>query len=400
MENKKEKLEDFKTAISSTVRSLSNSQEIEISFGNQAIKSSKNSIRLPDLEQGSNKLNYEKIRAIADSKSLNLRFSDVKTLKKYEPEGNISKKLYSISEKIRCEKIGTSYFKGVKKNIEKYYYKRLSGLDLKSSEDKIIESFENYLRVKFLNFKNESQIDKKLKPFKKDLNDQLKNRINDLKDLALDQEKFNSLVSKMITDMSLDENINEEDQLRADMYSFLANLFRSEPDADLINQLKVLESDDSPIGKSIKTLSKLALSLDLPTIRDEYVRIFVGVGRGEILPFASYYLTGFLKDKPLAKLRQDMEKIGIKLKDNVKEPEDHIASIFDMMAGLIVGKFNKKFSIAEQRDFFNKHLAPWVDLLMRDIESSKIAVFYSPIGTIGKEFMEIERASFSMNVSG
>ena len=212
MENKKEKLEDFKTAISSTVRSLSNSQEIEISFGNQAIKSSKNSIRLPDLEQGSNKLNYEKIRAIADSKSLNLRFSNVKTLKKYEPEGNISKKLYSISEKIRCEKIGTGYFKGVKKNIEKYYYKRLSGLDLKSSEDKIIESFENYLRVKFLNFKNESQIDKKLKPFKKDLNDQLKDRINDLKDLALDQEKFNSLISKMITDMSLDENINEEEK--------------------------------------------------------------------------------------------------------------------------------------------------------------------------------------------
>jgi len=196
------------------------------------------------------------------------------------------------------------------------------------------------------------------------------------------------------------DNINEEDQLRVDMYSFLANLFRSEPDTELINQIKSLESDESPIGKSIKTLSKLASSLDLPTIRDEYIRIFVGVGRGEILPFASYYLTGFLKDKPLAKLRQDMEKIGIKLEDNVKEPEDHIASIFDMMAGLIVGKFNKKFSIAEQRDFFNKHLAPWVDLLMRDIESSKIAVFYSPIGTIGKEFMEIERASFSMDVSG
>ena len=195
-------------------------------------------------------------------------------------------------------------------------------------------------------------------------------------------------------------NINEEDQLRADMYSFLANLLRAEPDEKLVKQLTTLESDDSPIGKSIKTLSKLALSLDLPTIRDEYVRIFVGVGRGEILPFASYYLTGFLKDKPLAKLRQDMEKIGIRLEDNVKEPEDHIASIFDMMAGLIVGKFNKKFSIAEQRDFFNKHLAPWVDLLMRDIESSKIAVFYSPIGTIGKEFMDIERSSFSMDVSG
>ena len=193
---------------------------------------------------------------------------------------------------------------------------------------------------------------------------------------------------------------NNEDQLRADMYSFLANLLRAEPSAELVNQLTKLESDESPIGKSIKTLSKLASSLDLPTIRDEYVRIFIGVGRGEILPFASYYLTGFLKDKPLAKLRNDMKEIGIQLAENVKEPEDHIASLFDMMSGLIVGKFSKKFSIGEQKEFFNKHLAPWVDLLMRDIESSRIAVFYSPIGTIGREFMEIERSSFSMDVTG
>ena len=194
--------------------------------------------------------------------------------------------------------------------------------------------------------------------------------------------------------------INNEDQLRADMYSFLANLLRAEPSAELVNQLTKLESDESPIGKSIKTLSKLASSLDLPTIRDEYVRIFIGVGRGEILPFASYYLTGFLKDKPLAKLRNDMKEIGIQLAENVKELEDHIASLFDMMSGLILGKFSKKFSIGEQKDFFNKHLAPWVDLLMRDIESSRIAVFYSPIGTIGREFMEIERSSFSMDVTG
>ena len=177
MNNKKEKLEDFKTAISSTVRSLSNSQKIEVSFGNQISNSEKNTIKLPELSQINNKLNFEEIRAIADSKSLNFRFSNNKTFKKYEPKGNISKKLYKISEKIRCEKIGTSYFKGVKNNIEKFYLKRISGLDLKSSEDKIIESFENYLRVKFLDFKNESKIDKKLKSYKKDLNDQFKDKI-------------------------------------------------------------------------------------------------------------------------------------------------------------------------------------------------------------------------------
>ena len=123
MENKKENLEDFKTAISSTVRSLSNSQKIEISFGNQVLKSEKNSIRLPELTPIRNKINYEEIRAQADSKSLRYRFSNKKIFERFEPQGNISKKLYDISEKIRCEKIGTSYFKGVKNNIENYYYK-------------------------------------------------------------------------------------------------------------------------------------------------------------------------------------------------------------------------------------------------------------------------------------
>ena len=115
MESKKEKLEYFKTAISSTVRSLSNSQEIEVCFGSQTSKSNKNSIKLPDIEKISNRINFEEIRAEADSKSLIFRFSNTKILKKYEPEGSISKKLYKISEKIRCENIGTSYFKGVKK---------------------------------------------------------------------------------------------------------------------------------------------------------------------------------------------------------------------------------------------------------------------------------------------
>lgn len=194
--------------------------------------------------------------------------------------------------------------------------------------------------------------------------------------------------------------IDEEDQLRADMYSFLASLLRAEPSADLVEQLTLLKSDNTPIGNAIKILAKLASSLDLHEIRDEYVKIFIGVGRGEILPFASYYLTGFLKDKPLAKLRNDMKEIGIEMSADVKEPEDHIASLFDIMSGIILGKFDRKFSITEQRDFFNKHLAPWVELLMRDIEASKIAVFYAPVGTLGREFIEIERSSFKMDVTG
>ena len=212
MENKKEKIADFKTAISSTVRSLSNSEKIEVSFGNDTSKSGKNSIRLPELSPINNKLNYKQIRAIADSKSLRHRFSDPKTFKQFEPGGNISKQLYRISEKIRCEKIGTSYFKGVKNNIETFYQERVNGLDLKSSEDKIVESFENYLRTKFLDFENNSQIDKKLKSYKKDLNEKFKGKIGQLNEFTLDQEKFNSLISELIADMNLDENLDEEEK--------------------------------------------------------------------------------------------------------------------------------------------------------------------------------------------
>ena len=212
MESKKEKLEDFKTAITSTIRSISSSQKIEVSFGNQNLKTEKNLIKLPDLEKVNNRINFEKIRAIADSESLIFRFSNKETFKKYQPEGNISKKLYEISEKIRCEKIGINYFKGIKNNIENFYQRRLSELDLKNSQDKMIESFENYLRVKFLDFKTDIEVDKKLKSFKKDLNDKLKNKINELKDLTLDQEKYNSLISQLISKMDLDEKFDNEEK--------------------------------------------------------------------------------------------------------------------------------------------------------------------------------------------
>ena len=115
-----------------------------------------------------------------------------------------------FQKKIRCEKIGTSYFKGVKSNIEKFYHKKISNLDLKNSEEKMIESFENYLRVKFLEFENENKIDKKFKSFKKEFNEQFKDKITELKDITFDQEKFNSLISQLISDMSLDDNLEEE----------------------------------------------------------------------------------------------------------------------------------------------------------------------------------------------
>ena len=212
MGKKTEILEDFKAAISSTIKSLSNTESVEVSFGNQNSESKKYSINLPEIEQKNNKINYDQIRAMADSESLRLRFSNRKTLNAYEPSGNISKKLYKIAEKIRCEKIGSDNFRGVKNNIEKFYQERLNSLDLKSSEDKIVESFENYLRVNFFKSKNSNEIEKKLKTYKKDLDEKFKKKIRELNNLTSNQESFNSLVSGLISKMNLDENIEEEEK--------------------------------------------------------------------------------------------------------------------------------------------------------------------------------------------
>ncbi len=194
--------------------------------------------------------------------------------------------------------------------------------------------------------------------------------------------------------------IAEEDILRADMYSFLASLLRSEPTNDLLDRVASLEGDDTPIGNACATMAKLAASIDYSIIRNEYVDLFIGVGRGEVLPFASYYLTGFLNDRPLANLRSDMNAIGIKRADGVREPEDHIASLFDMMAGLIRGDYGRAFSVAEQQTFYAKHIEPWGQLLMRDVEGAKTAIFFAPVGTLGRVFLEIESKAFEMDLTG
>jgi TorA maturation chaperone TorD len=196
-----------------------------------------------------------------------------------------------------------------------------------------------------------------------------------------------------------EHKIDDEDILRAELYSFLAALLRVEPQDNLLASVSQISGDDTPIGKATGTLSYLAKEMDAATIRSEYVDLFIGVGRGELLPYCSYYLTGFLNEKPLANLRQDMASIGIARAENVKDPEDHIASLCDMMAGLILGNFGRPYSLQEQATFFKKHIAPWAGLFFADLEAAKSAVFYAPVGTIGRIFMDIESQAFDMGES-
>jgi len=206
MEKKEDILENFKTALTSTARSISNIDNLEVTFGTKEKDRSKISIQLPELESKNNKINYTKMRALADSEALRARYSDEKIFKKHQPSGNISKKLYSIAEKIRYEKIGSLKFKGIKENIHNYYNERLSGLDLSKNDNKMTEAFENYLRVNILDLKNNKFSEKEFKLFKKDFDAKIKNKITSLRNSLKNQIKFNNLVSELITEMNIDED--------------------------------------------------------------------------------------------------------------------------------------------------------------------------------------------------
>jgi len=196
------------------------------------------------------------------------------------------------------------------------------------------------------------------------------------------------------------EDLAEEDVLRADLYDFLAALLASPPTAELIEKTRSLEGDETPLGQAIGALSKVAGQASPASVEREFNRLFIGIGRGELLPYASYYMTGFLHEKPLAVLRNDMARLGIERAPSVYEPEDNIASLCEMMAGLILGRFGDPAPVSVQRDFFNRHVAPWAGPFFTDLEGAKNSLFYAPVGAIGSAFMEIEKVAFRMAGEG
>jgi len=189
---------------------------------------------------------------------------------------------------------------------------------------------------------------------------------------------------------------SEEDLLRADLYDYLAALLSRPPSGELLGQTGELTGDDTDLGQAIDALSRLARVTKTSTAEREFNALFIGMARGELLPYASFYLTGFLNEKPLAVLRKDMLGLTIERAPNVFEPEDNIASLCEMMAGMIRGRFGAPADIVQQRDFFNKHIGPWASHFFKDLEGAKNSVLYAPIGTVGRVFMDIEKEAFRM----
>ena len=192
-------------------------------------------------------------------------------------------------------------------------------------------------------------------------------------------------------------DIAPEDRARAEVYSYLSLMLAAPPDAALLRQSADLIGDDeTDLGRAIAAIAAEARVTQVTEAERAFNKLFIGLGRGELLPYASHYMTGFLNDKPLARLRSDMAALGIARAPNVFEPEDNIASVMEMMAGQIMGRYGRIASLEAQKAFFEMHLKPWAQDFYDDLAESETSGLYAGVGALGRDFMKIEREAFDL----
>lgn len=192
----------------------------------------------------------------------------------------------------------------------------------------------------------------------------------------------------------LPAQIDELDVARSRQYALLAVLLARAPDAELLMRIAALRGDASPLGLAQAALGEAAAAANVERIEREFFALFIGIGRGELLPYASFYLTGFLNERPLARVRADLERLGIERANGYSEPEDHAAVLCDVMAGLVDGRFGT--APGADREFFERHLAPWIGRLFADLEQARGAEFYRRVGALGRTFVAIESEAFTL----
>lgn len=189
--------------------------------------------------------------------------------------------------------------------------------------------------------------------------------------------------------------VDDVDLLRAQQYDLLAILLARAPDRSLIDALAELQGGTGPLGQRAAELGSAASRTTAAAVEREFFNLFIGVGRGELLPYASYYLTGFLNERPLARVRADLAALGIERGEAMSEPEDHLAILLEVMAGLASQRFEA--GAEEQARFFGRHIEPWADRFFADLEQAKAARFYRAVGGLGRAFIAIEAEAFAMD---
>ncbi|MBL4711722.1 MAG: molecular chaperone TorD family protein [Gammaproteobacteria bacterium] len=213
------------------------------------------------------------------------------------------------------------------------------------------------------------------------------------------------LVTKEIwNEQGTEESIEGAQAYRAGAYGLLAALLRSPPDQAVLEHIAALSEVSSETDELSVALSMLGLAAshcDIDAIDDEYHTLFIGIGRGELVPYGSWYLTGFLMEKPLGVLRDDLASLGFERNNDVSEPEDHVAALCEVMALMIGDVQNTKDGEGyseQQARFFEAHIGSWADKFFKDLTESKSAVFYRSVGRLGLAFIEFEKRYLSMSV--
>lgn len=190
----------------------------------------------------------------------------------------------------------------------------------------------------------------------------------------------------------------QEEAARADMYGLLASLFFRPPQASVLEAIAGSASQtDSLLGNAWSRLADACRQMSEAQISDEYDRLFLGVGKAEILLYGSYYLSGFLMEKPLAELRSDLAELGLERPQHTAETEDHVASLFEIMRILILSEDSIETDLTKQKQFYAKHIQPWIHELCDTIESHPAADFYKNVANLARQFADIESQAFDMN---
>ena len=200
-----------------------------------------------------------------------------------------------------------------------------------------------------------------------------------------------------MAESSSNASLNHEDALRVGTYGVLGALMAGPPARDLLDRLATAGGDEGSdaIGKAWSAVALAAQRADPAAVRQEYNDLFIGVAQGEITPYASWYLTGSLMERPLVELRQSLKALGVERHRGVKEPEDHAGAVLETMALLINAD---DVSFDREQAFFQAHLEPWLKDCFTDVQEAASAAFYRPVGLLGAEFMDLESKYYRMPV--
>jgi TorA maturation chaperone TorD len=197
--------------------------------------------------------------------------------------------------------------------------------------------------------------------------------------------------------IQLEQPDQGEEAARAELYSVLATFLYAPPTQDLLDRVASIQTEESSVLHSAwADLALACKSARQEAVREEYEELFIGVGKPEVMLYGSYYLSGFLMEKPLAELRSDLAKLGIERAEQIVESEDHIATLCEVMRYLIESDDVVNAGLHQQKAFFATHMQPWAIDCCNAIESSRHADFYKSVARLARVFFEVEVQAFDM----